>query len=107
MKFLEALTAIRAEDSKLTEQEVAVGQLTVEPDGLHAAGERVNLTGKGFEQLCARFRRRGRAGGAGVVPHFAPEADLHTTAPPPPEWRPGRGRHDRSPRPRYGSDRDR
>jgi hypothetical protein len=56
MKFLEALATIRTEDSKITEQEVAVGQLTAEPDGLYVAGERANLSGKGFEQLCSRFR---------------------------------------------------
>jgi hypothetical protein len=58
MKFAETLAKIREEDSKLTEQVVAVGQLTIEPDGLHAAGERLNLSPKGFEQLCDRFQHQ-------------------------------------------------
>ncbi len=57
MNFLEALAKIRTEDSKLTERVVAVDRLTAEADGLYAAGERLQLSDKGFEQLCARFRR--------------------------------------------------
>ena len=58
MNFLEGLAKVRAEDSKLTERVVTVNQLTAEPDGLYAAGERLHLSGKGFEQLCGRFRHQ-------------------------------------------------
>ena len=58
MKFTEAFAKIREEDSKLTEQVVAVDKLTAEADGLYAAGEKLNLSGKGFEQLCDRFRHQ-------------------------------------------------
>ena len=58
MKFAEALAKTREEDAKLTERVMAVGQLTVEPDGLYAAGERLNFGPKGFDQLCDRFRHK-------------------------------------------------
>ena len=58
MKFDDLQAKIREEDSKITERIVAVNQLTIEPDGLSAAGEQIHLSRKGFEQLCDRFEHQ-------------------------------------------------
>jgi hypothetical protein len=58
MNFAEALAKIRLEDSKLAERVVDVNHLTIEPDGLNAAGEQLHLSRKGFEQLCDRFHHQ-------------------------------------------------
>jgi hypothetical protein len=65
MKLADALTQVRDEDSKLTERELAWGQLTAEADGIYAAGERLNFCDQAFEQLCDRFQH-----GAGVPARY-------------------------------------
>jgi hypothetical protein len=56
MNFTEALNKVGAADSMITELIVPMGRLTAEPDGVHAAGERMPYDGRAFEQFCGLLR---------------------------------------------------
>ena len=56
--FEEALAAIQAADASLSEDRVAVDQLTIELDMLSAGERQFRLTEKGLALLCNRFERQ-------------------------------------------------